>query len=91
MFNYLDFLIWYYNRSKYSDFVFEFRNSVEYWYPQNPSDGMFEPWKDGVDQFGNLCIIQRNVNSRFSNNAPEAKKSSFNENPNPPAMLGRME
>ncbi len=79
VFNYLDFLLWSANRKKYDDFVFEFRNSVEHWYPQNPSEGTFESWKDGVDQFGNLCIIQRNVNSKFSNMAPEAKKSTFRD------------
>ncbi|HIT84896.1 MAG TPA: DUF262 domain-containing protein [Candidatus Ornithomonoglobus intestinigallinarum] len=71
VFNYLDYLLWKQAPEKYSDFVFEFRNSVEHWYPQNPSD--FESWKDGVDRFGNLCIIQRNVNARFSNISPEAK------------------
>ncbi len=82
VFNYLDYLLWYYDREgmkKYSDFVFGFRNSVEHWYPQNPSEGTFEQWKDGVDQFGNLCIIQRNVNSKFSNMSPEAKKSTFKD------------
>ncbi|MBU5476848.1 DUF262 domain-containing HNH endonuclease family protein [Eubacterium sp. MSJ-21] len=82
VFNYLDYLLWYYDREgkrKYTDFTFEFRNSVEHWYPQNPSEGTFEQWKDGVDQFGNLCIIQRNVNSKFSNMSPEAKKSTFKD------------
>lgn len=80
VFNYLDYLLWYkYRDSKYSDFVFEFRNSVEHWYPQNPSEGTFEQWQNGADQFGNLCIIQRNVNSRFSNMSPEAKKSTFKD------------
>lgn len=82
VFNYLDYLLWYYDRyreKRYSDFVFEFRNSVEHWYPQNPSEGTFEQWKDGVDSFGNLCIIQRNVNSKFSNMSPEAKKSTFKD------------
>lgn len=82
VFNYLDYLLWYYDhndKKRYSDFVFEFRNSVEHWYPQNPSEGTFESWKDGVDQFGNLCIIQRKVNSKFSNMSPEAKKSTFKD------------
>lgn len=79
VFNYLDFLLWKSNTKKYDDFTFEFRNSVEHWYPQNPSEGTFEQWSDGVDQFGNLCIIQRNVNSRFSNMSPEAKKSTFKD------------
>lgn len=77
VFNYLDYLLWDANKDKYDDFVFEFRNSVEHWYPQHPSEGTFESWNDGVDQFGNLCIIQRNVNSKFSNMSPEAKKSTF--------------
>ena len=82
VFNYLDYLLWYYDRDgkgDYSDFTFEFRNSVEHWYPQNSSEGTFEVWKDEVDHFGNLCIIQRNVNSKFSNMSPEAKKSTFKE------------
>ncbi len=79
VFNYLDYLIWNTDRKKYDNFNFEFRNSVEHWYPQNPSEGTFEQWKEGVDQFGNLCIIQRNVNSKFSNMSPEAKKSTFKD------------
>lgn len=77
VFNYLDYLLWKKDSSKNSDFNFEFRNSVEHWYPQHPSEGTFEKWDNGVDTFGNLCIIQRNVNSKFSNLAPEAKKSTF--------------
>ena len=79
VFNYLDYLLWKTNRKKYQDFVFEFRNSVEHWYPQNPSGESFDPWVDGKDTFGNLCIIQRNVNSKFSNLAPESKKSTYIE------------
>ena len=75
--NYLDFLLW--KNDPSVDFVFEFRNSVEHWYPRNPSEGTFERWDDDVDRFGNLCLIQRNVNSRFSNMSPEAKKSTFKD------------
>jgi len=78
VFNYLDYLIWKSNRSLYKDFTFEFRNSVEHWYPRHPSESEIKIWDDGgVDRFGNLCIIQRNVNSKFSNLPPEGKKSSF--------------
>ncbi len=79
VFNYLDYLLWKGNPEKFSGFVFEFRNSVEHWYPQHPSEGTFEPWKSGVDRFGNLCLIQRNVNSKFSNMSPEAKSSTFQD------------
>lgn len=76
VFNFLDYLLWKNNKSKYSDFEFEFRNSVEHWYPQNPSDGSFDSWDD-KDTFGNLCIISRSVNSKFSNLSPESKMKSY--------------
>lgn len=80
VFNYLDYLLWREDPKQYSDFSFEFRNSVEHWYPQHPSEGTFEPWKaEDVDAFGNLCIIQRSVNSKFSNMAPAAKKATFGQ------------
>ena len=74
--NYLDFLLW--KQSGVDDFTFEFRTSVEHWYPQNPSDDTFEHWGN-VDRFGNLCLVQRNVNSKFSNLNPLAKKATFKE------------
>ena len=77
--NYLDFLLWKNKYERNIDFEFEFRNSVEHWYPRNPSEGTFDRWEDNVDRFGNLCLIQRNINSRFSNMSPEAKKSTFKD------------
>ena len=79
VFNYLDYLLWKKNNVK--DFIFEFRNTVEHWYPQNPSIGSFEEWKekDELNYFGNLCLIQRNINSKFSNMAPSAKKDSYKD------------
>lgn len=76
VFNYLDYLLWKEDKEKYNDFVFEFRNSVEHWYPQHPSDGSIEPW-DERDVFGNLCIISRSVNSKFSNLSPASKMDTY--------------
>ncbi|WP_296956265.1 DUF262 domain-containing protein [Porphyromonas sp. oral taxon 278] len=76
VFNYLDYLLWKKDKEKYEDFVFEFRNSVEHWYPQHPSGGTFEAWGER-DTFGNLCIISRSVNSKFSNLTPVSKMNSF--------------
>ena len=76
VFNYLDYLLWKSDKEAYKDFVFEFRNSVEHWYPQHPSKDTFEIW-NGIDTFGNLCIISRSVNSKFSNLSPESKMKSF--------------
>lgn len=76
VFNYLDYLLWKEGKEKYKDFVFEFRNSVEHWYPQHPSEGTFEAW-DGIDTFGNLCVISRSVNSKFSNLSPASKMDTY--------------
>ncbi len=79
VFNFLDYLLWrdHWDR-KDEPFDFEFRNSVEHWYPQHPSDGMFGEM-DRVDRFGNLCLIQSKVNAKFSNLSPDSKKSSYEE------------
>lgn len=76
VFNFLDYLLWKADKRRYADFNFEFRNSVEHWYPQHPSDGTFESWEN-KDTFGNLCIVSRSVNSKFSNLSPESKMKSY--------------
>lgn len=84
VFNYLDYLLW---KEKpkdyeidYEPFSFEYRNSVEHWYPQNPSDGTFDRWDNkDLDFFGNLCLVQRSTNSKFSNLSPVSKLSSFEQ------------
>ena len=76
--NYLDYLLWKGNKDKYKDFVFEYRNTIEHWYPQHPSADTFEKWKqEEEDHFGNLCLLQRGYNSKFSNLEPHSKKSTF--------------
>lgn len=81
VFNYLDYLLWKENKKKYDNFSFEYRNSVEHWYPQHPSEGTFESWShdEGLDHFGNLCLVQRKTNSKFSNLSPISKKGSFKD------------
>ena len=79
--NYLDYLLWKRNQRDYIDFVFEFRNSVEHWYPRNPSVKTFPKMndKEGLNCLGNLCLIQRNLNAKFSNVSPISKKETFKE------------
>lgn len=77
VFNYLDYLLWW-RKGCPEDFTFEFRTSVEHWYPQNPSDDTFVKWGE-VDRFGNLCLVQRTTNSKFSNLNPVAKKATYEE------------
>ena len=76
VFNYLDYLLWKKSPNDNKDFEFIFRNSVEHWYPQNPTE--CDKWEE-VDRFGNLCLLQCNVNARFSNLPPEAKKVAFKD------------
>lgn len=82
MFNYLDYLLWrdkqHLKNSPYSNFVFEFRNSVEHWYPQKPTDNN-PKWEKALHHFGNLALVPRTVNSNFSNNMPAAKKENFKD------------
>lgn len=83
VFNVLDYILWKNDQQNiqpsYNDFVFEFRNSVEHWYPQHPSEGTsIDPW-DEVDCFGNLCIISRRINSKFSNLSPKSKMEMYSE------------
>lgn len=74
VFNYLDYLLW--NEAK-NDFQFEFRNSIEHWYPQNPIDTNMKWHESKLNHFGNLCLVSSNLNSKFSNNLPLAKKANF--------------
>lgn len=78
VFNYLDYALWkedYLKTGHKYEFDFEFRTSIEHWYPQNPEEGKWE----NKDCFGNLCLIQRNVNSKFSNKHPTSKKNDHKE------------
>lgn len=76
VFNYLDYLLWV-KQGKPTIFKFEFRNSVEHWYPQHPLDGN-PPWNNApLNGLGNLCLVSNSLNSKFSNNLPMAKKKNF--------------
>lgn len=88
VFTYLDYILY---RDGYSyeeqqiitplrdDWQFQFRNSIEHFYPQNPID--IEPsmkWKpNDLDDFGNLALITVSGNSKFSNLPPKGKTSSY--------------
>ena len=93
VFHYLDYLLWKADwetgGSKYNNFVFEFRDSVEHFYPQNPSNGSFDKWDEmisiggeefrEVDQFGNLALLTSGQNSRLSNQDPAYKVTKLKD------------
>jgi len=70
-----------YVNKRLNGFSFTFRTSVEHYFPQNPlgSEPMSvsDTLPDGVDSFGNLCLISRSDNSKLSNYLPIAKKEHY--------------
>ena len=84
VFNYLDYLIWQdkFNKSDESNqainqFEFSFRSSVEHFYSQNPDGYPPLDKDDGLDSFGNLCLITHSQNSSFSNKPPLEKLANI--------------
>ncbi len=77
VFNYLDFILWKNERKNsqyqnlFNDFEFNFRNSVEHFYPQHPTE--VESVGEKANYFGNLALLSREINSKFSNLTPRQK------------------
>lgn len=90
VFTYLDYILY---RDGYSykgksiiskledDWYFQFRNSIEHFYPQHPMETeSFMMWEDeDLNSFGNLALITVSGNSKFSNLPPEGKVTSYQE------------
>jgi len=85
VFSYIDYLIFrdgysYKNKQLVSplndDWQFQFRNSIEHFYPQHPIDGT--KWDDrDLHNLGNLALITVSGNSKFSNLSPLSKIDSY--------------
>lgn len=88
VFTYLDYILY---RDGYSykdkeiikklddEFEFQFRNSIEHFYPQNPSEKQIGVNLDidSLNSFGNLALITVSGNSKFSNLLPAGKVKSY--------------
>lgn len=88
VFTYLDYILY---RDGYSyegkkiirelddEFEFQFRNSIEHFYPQNPSEKQVGVNFDikSLNSFGNLALITVSGNSKFSNLLPAGKVKSY--------------
>lgn len=82
-FNYLDFLLWKRDRQPEGGFRFGYDDSVEHFYPQASrvkEDGI------QVDHFGNLCLVNRELNSRLGNNEPVSKARMLSDGSGDPAL-----
>lgn len=70
VFTYLDYVLCRDNPSEFKDFQFQFRSSIEHFFPQHPINGMNSVEENKRDLFGNLALITVSANSRFSNMLP---------------------
>ena len=64
-------------QNEFKNFKFTARNSVEHYYPQNPSDINLKLADKDVDCFGNLCLITHSQNSSLNNQMPNDKKQDY--------------
>jgi hypothetical protein len=90
IFNYLDYLLWDKDKTKYSSFEFTFRSSVEHYYPRHPMEGFPVLEENVLDCFGNLCLISSGRNSKLSNYMPQAKKEHYRANPSVESIKQRI-
>ena len=84
VFNYLDYLIWLKGNIKSEDkkkFRPSTQGSIEHFIPQTPIHKIekVDHNIDDIHRFGNLCLINRGLNSRVSNHQPLAKKEYYDE------------
>lgn len=90
VFTFLDYLLVRDNPTRFPNYQFQFRTSVEHFYPQNPING--EYWDNGyLNSFGNLALITVSANSKFSNLLPHQKVENYKDNieQSPKLMLMR--
>jgi len=80
VFSYLDYLLL--SDSSKRDFKFQFRTSIEHFYPQHPdTDEQSGAVVSGscLNMLGNLALVSVSANSKFSNNLPRAKAETFKD------------
>ena len=59
-------------------FYFQFRTSIEHFYPQNPIGD--KRWKSAdLNCFGNLALVSVSANSKFSNLPPKSKVGTYRQ------------
>ena len=77
VFTYLDYLLL--DEKAKKNFKFQFRNSIEHFYPQNPDKEQSGATvsDENLNLLGNLALVSVGANSKFSNNLPRAKAETF--------------
>jgi hypothetical protein len=83
VFNYCDYLLWLKMKDTDKDprvksYEYTFRSSVEHHYPQTPiNQDVTKIGEEYLHQFGNLCLISHEKNSRLNNLSPSGKKDYY--------------
>ena len=77
VFTYLDYLLARDRASEFSNFQFQFRNSIEHFFPQHPINGDNSVTVENRNLLGNLALITVSANSKFSNRFPIEKVEHF--------------
>ncbi|ENC1273976.1 DUF262 domain-containing protein [Escherichia coli] len=79
VFSYLDYLLL--SDSSKRDFKFQFRTSIEHFYPQHPDKEQSGAVVSGssLNLLGNLALVSVSANSKFSNSLPRAKAENFKD------------
>ena len=79
VFTYLDYVLCRDNPSEFKDFQFQFRTSIEHFFPQHPINGLSDVDEKNRDSFGNLALITVSANSKFSNWLPKVKVEQYGD------------
>lgn len=79
VFTYLDYILCRDNPDEFKDFQFQFRTSVEHFFPQNPINGKNAVDEKHRDSFGNLALITVSANSKLSNMLPVHKVEQYGD------------
>lgn len=79
VFTYLDYILCRDNPNEFKDFQFQFRTSIEHFFPQHPVNGENTVHEEKRDSFGNLALITVSANSRFSNMLPAHKIEQYGD------------
>lgn len=79
VFTYLDYILCRDNLTEFKDFQFQFRTSIEHFFPQHPINGDNAVDEKNRDSFGNLALITVSANSKFSNMLPIHKVEQYKE------------
>ena len=90
VFTYLDYILLRDESKLFRDFQFQFRTSIEHFFPRKPINIKDADCINNIDSFGNLALITVSANSKFSNMLPKHKVEQYPEIINQSPKLTKM-